>query len=149
MLSIYNIWGRRWKIPKESFKTKLIGRSMDHFIVWVLNLGLIFILGLQILMIVTPQKLYQILVDYMFLSIYLWMEFCRYLQLSDHILSNCSPKFIEKYCIHVRDDSPWYQKMHPNLSPRLNDFSFFYDHVGPSTFPMISSMSHVLANGSS
>jgi hypothetical protein len=66
---IDNIQGKRWKIPKASFKRGLTSRSMDYSIIRVLNVDHIFIPGLWMLLIVTPQKLNQSLVDYFCLPI--------------------------------------------------------------------------------
>ena len=64
------------------------------------------------LFIVTPQKMQQIHVFYFFLHICLWMESCRPLKLSVHLLSQFSPKYTKKYCIPIWDDAPWYLKVH-------------------------------------
>jgi hypothetical protein len=63
------------------------------------------------LLIVTPQNLHQSLVDYF----YLWMECCKSLQLTLHLLPKCSPKGTKKSYIPISDDSPWYLKVHPDL----------------------------------
>ena len=48
--------------------------------------------------------------------IYMWMECCRYLQISVNILPKCSLKGTNKFGIHVyKDDAPWYPKFHPNI----------------------------------
>jgi hypothetical protein len=73
LFSINNIQGKRWKISKASFKRGLTSRSMDYSVIRVLNVDHIFIPGLWMLLIVTPQKLYQILLTtYVFASIYGW-----------------------------------------------------------------------------
>ena len=38
LLSIYNIQGWRWQIPKVSFKRGLTSKSVDYFIIRVLNI---------------------------------------------------------------------------------------------------------------
>jgi len=112
---INNIQGRRWKIPKENFKWGLTSKSVDCFFLGVLNVDYIFIPSLQMLLIVSPQNLHQSPPNYFCLSICLWMECCRSLQLSVHLLPKCSPKGTNKYGISIWDYSPWYPKAHPNL----------------------------------
>jgi hypothetical protein len=53
------------------------------------------------LLIVAPQKMNQSLVDYFFLPICVWMECCRPLEISVHILPQCSLEVIEKYGVPV------------------------------------------------
>ena len=116
LLPICNIQRLRWKIYKTSFKWGLSCRSVDCFFVRKLYIYRIFIPGLHILLVLSPQKLYQSSVDYFYLPICLWMGFCRYIQICVHILPLCSPECTKKSCIHVWNDAPWYPKFHPDLS---------------------------------
>jgi hypothetical protein len=99
LLSIYNVQRRRRQIPKASFERGLIGRRMVYSIIRVLNIDQIFNLGIWMLLIVTLQKTNQCHVDYLCLSICLWMECCRSLQLGVHFFPKCSPIGTEKFGI--------------------------------------------------
>jgi len=101
LLSIYNIQRWRWEISKETFKRWLTNRSVDCFIIILLYLDNIFILGLQMLLILTPQNMHQIFIDYFWLRICLWMECCISIQLSAHLLPQCHSKCIERYGIFL------------------------------------------------
>jgi hypothetical protein len=103
------------QIPKVSFKRGLIDKSMGFFVIRVLNVDYISILGLQMLLIVTPQKLNQSLVDYFYLRIYMWMECCISLQLGVHLLPKCSPKGTKKSSVPFLCYVPSYPKVHLDL----------------------------------
>jgi hypothetical protein len=106
---------RRWKISKESFKIGLTNRTMDFFVIIVLNVDHIFIHGISMLLIVTPKNPYQHPINYLYVPIYLWMECCRFVQLCVHILQKCNPKINEKYDILAHDNAPSYSKVHLEL----------------------------------
>ena len=53
------------------------------------------------------------------LPIYLWMECCRPLQLSVHLIPQCSKKCTNKSGIHVPDDAPSYPKVHTDIFKEL------------------------------
>lgn len=93
-------------------KVGLIGRSMDLLIIRILNINQIFILSHCIILIVAHQNLNKLLVDYFFLPIYLWMEWCVSLRLGVHLLPKCSAKGTEKYGIPIWDDTTCYPKVH-------------------------------------
>ena len=98
LLSIDNIQGWRWKIPKESFKKGLASRIMDCYVVRVLNVDNIFILCVLMLLIVTPQMLYQSPIDYLYFPIYLWIECCISIQHHVYILPKCILKVWLIFC---------------------------------------------------
>ena len=92
---------------------RFTNKSVNSSVIRVLDVDHIVIPSIQMLLIIAPQNLHQILIDHLCLPIYMWMECCRYLQLSVHILPKCSPKGTKKYCILLCDESPWYPKVHP------------------------------------
>lgn len=116
LLPIWNIQKWKWKISKKSFKWGLSYWSVDHSVIRMLCRYQCFIPSLWVLLVVTPQKLHQIHVDYFCLSICLWMECCRSLQLCVHLFPQCSPECTQKSCIIVSNDAPWYPKVYPDLS---------------------------------
>lgn len=101
LFPIWNIQRWRWKISKTIFIWGLTSRSVDFSIIRVLYIDYIFIPSLQMLLIITPWKSHQILLDYFSFPIYLWMECCRPLQLHVHILPQYSEKFIEEPCVPI------------------------------------------------
>jgi hypothetical protein len=112
----YSILGRRWKMPKASFKMELTNKSVDCFVIRVLNINKILFQGLSMHMIVTPQKLNQSTIDYLCLPICLWMEICRPLQLGVDLLSKRSPKWL-------RNMISLYNMMLPSIPKCTNTFS--------------------------
>jgi hypothetical protein len=88
---------------------------VDCYIIREFYIDHIFILGIQMLLIVTPQKLNQSIFDYFCLPIYTWMQWCTPIEISVHLLPQCSPKSIEKSSVPIRDDAPWYPKENLDL----------------------------------
>jgi hypothetical protein len=57
------------------------------------------------------------------------MECCRPLQLSVHIIPQCSKKYTKKSGILVPDDAPWYPKVHPDIFKELVCFFLSADGI--------------------
>lgn len=129
LLAIWNFQIWRWKISKNNFKWGLSCRSVDYYVIRMLYIYQIFILGIWMLLVANLQKLHQIPMDYLCLSICLWMECCRSLQLHIHILPQCSSKCIGKSSIPIRHDAPWYPKVYPDLSKEQVWCFFSIDHL--------------------
>jgi hypothetical protein len=107
-LSIFNIQEKRLQIMETIFKRGITNRRVKWSIIRVLNINQNFILGIWMIIIGTPQKMNQFPIDYFCL----WMESCRSIQLSVHVLLKCIPKSTNKSSIPIWDDTPWYLKVH-------------------------------------
>jgi len=56
------------------------------------------------------------------------MKICRSLQLGVHLLPKFSPKHTKKYDIPIKDDIPWYPKVHLDFL-KEHVFFFFFDGI--------------------
>lgn len=99
--------------------TKQVSNGHLQIEVWTASLWkcrIYIIFSSQVLydLAVTHQKPHQSTFDYFYLPIYLWMEYCRPLQLYAHLLPACSPKCTNNFPIW--NDVPWYPKVQSKLS---------------------------------
>jgi hypothetical protein len=96
-------------------KRRFTGRSIEYFVIRVLNKNQIFSLGPEMLIIVTPQNMNKCIVHYLYLPIYLWIKIYWSFQLGVHIIPKCIPKGTKKFGISIYDDDPWYPKMNLDI----------------------------------
>ena len=80
----YKIQGRLWYKTKTSLKRRSLSRRVLGMVVSMLHITQILIPKLGILAAIASEQLDHCLVDHFYLTIYLWMKCCAFLQSGVH-----------------------------------------------------------------